>query len=145
MNSQSNSEKSLVNNEAGFSLAELLVTMSVIGALAGIALPVFLSYKTNAFNASAASDVRNLGLAVLGVSDSSQLTDCSGSACETSYKGFEKTSCTRIVTSAVAGDENSSMIVGCCYGGDKGYMFSAVSGKTVEFPLSTGSCSTATL
>ena len=145
MNTQQFTAKSVLGQEGGFSLAELLVTMSILGALAGIALPVFLSYKTNAFNASAASDVRNLGLAVLGVSDSNTLADCTGSACETTYKGFEKSPCSRIQTSAVSGDENSSLIIGCCYGGTKGYMFSAVSGTTVEFPLSTGTCSTATL
>ena len=135
----------LRSEQSGFSLVELVVVMATLSVLVGIAMPLFFNYKTGAYNSTAASDVRNLGLAVLGVSDSSTLADCSDSSCESTYRGFAKSKCSRIQTSATAGDENSSMVVGCCYGGNMGYMFSAVSGTTVQFPLSTGQCGTASL
>jgi type IV pilus assembly protein PilA len=50
--------------EEGFSLLELVVVVLVLGVLAAIALPAFLSQQDKGKDASAKSDARNLATAV---------------------------------------------------------------------------------
>lgn len=45
--------------EDGFSLVELLVVVIVLGILAGIAIPAFLTQRTRGWRAAAQSDARN--------------------------------------------------------------------------------------
>lgn len=55
--------KSLEEKEEGFTLIELLVVIIIIGILAAIAIPVFLSQRKKGYDASVKSDLRNAATA----------------------------------------------------------------------------------
>jgi type IV pilus assembly protein PilA len=51
-------------NAKGFSLLELLVVVAIIGLLAAIAIPQFLSYRARAVDSQMKSDLKNAAVAM---------------------------------------------------------------------------------
>ena len=66
----------------GFSLIELLVVMGIISTLIAIALPRYASYRANAFDSRAETDLRSVALAEEAYFlDNDKYLACSGQSC----------------------------------------------------------------
>ena len=55
-----------LRNKKGFTLIELMIVIAIIGILAAIAIPQFMTYKAKAYNSASLSDLHNLRLELEG-------------------------------------------------------------------------------
>jgi type IV pilus assembly protein PilA len=63
--------------QKGFTLIELMIVIAIIGILAAIAIPQFVSYRQKGYNTKAKGELKNYYTACQAyIADVSQATDC---------------------------------------------------------------------
>jgi type IV pilus assembly protein PilA len=113
--------------DRGFSLIELLVVIIIIGILAAIAIPVFLSQRNKGWDAAAKSDLNAMSLA-----EESYLTDNNSYTTSTAELISEGLKSTTGVTDSVTGinSDRSYCLKAVSHSGNIWYYGSSSGGPT---------------
>ena len=94
--------KAREEREGGFTLIELLVVIIIIGILAAIAIPVFLSQRKKGYDAQAKSDLRNAATAEeTTITDGGNYTTTLATLTTAGFKPTQNVTLTGAVSGAV--------------------------------------------
>ena len=125
-----------LRNERGLTIIELMVSMVIVGGLAGIMASAYKEYQKRSYNATAVSDLRNALVSLeTYIDDNAAFPTCTDDACNT-MDGFARTPGVKIFFVQTAGVDGVST---ACFpnSGDKRYIKASATGIIVELPGAT--------
>lgn len=114
-------------NEKGFTLIELLVVVAIIGILAAIAIPQYATYKQQAADSKAKSDLHNMATAMEAYYGSNNNSYANVNLTGLTGFGFRQSSNT--ADAITASDATSYSLTADATGGTGTYTFTSTGGQ----------------
>src|SRR5262245_39661823 len=116
--------------EQGFTLIELLVVVAIIGILAAIAIPQYATYKQQAADSKAKSDLHNMATAMEAYYGSNQNSYSGATVTLLTNYGFRQSSG---VNDAVVGpNQTAYSLTANPTGGTSSWQFSSTGGQITQ-------------
>ena len=125
-------------SEQGFSLIEMLVSMSIIGVLSGLSMGIFSAYQADAYNSLALTHLKSVILGEEGYYTSADAyVNCENDECLSLLKGVAVTPTVKV---QALGDEERYTAAACSPKGNRMYTFDSETSSLQAVEIELGSC-----